>query len=275
MFDIINALRSFIGGISGGNNDHPKEAQPQEKIEAQSGSNVRFYNGTDISQNYGNALSDAIRFYQNEFHMTPHANIANDPEALPNDNITGAATLTPDKTGQYGIDFRYLTEGDEEEGRESSKLGERTKSHPKNSGDIGSVPVHELGHALFGTLFPSDDTSSNREGEYSNEKFYSVLADDVYFDALEDIGVKDDDEKAIEKTKEISGYANANPSEAVAESLVDYYYNRDNAAPLSKAIVKKLKSKGATYSIKQTGGFDLDSSADNFVKNLRRYRVIQ
>lgn len=285
MFNFIDALKYLFSG--GSNQEASQPEQQQEQINAASGDNVRFAQGTDMSENYGNVLSDAVKFYQDEFKMTPRATIFNDPEALPGDEAfyaTGTATRFPDKTGQYAIDFRFLTEEDEESDKRMSSESEALGVHPKNSGDIASTPVHELGHALFGTLFPENDTSSNRKGEYSDGKFYPKIADDLYYDALSDLGVKYSDneednaasnKEAVKKTNEISKYAGSNPAETVAEALVDFYYNRDNAADLSKAIVKRLKSEGSTYGLRQAGGFDLDSSADNFVKNLRRYRVVQ
>lgn len=278
-----NIVEQFIQNIREMAQKSPEELQEmaasQERkkaINARSGDNIRFYGGTNPGKEYSDVLSDAIKFYQTEFKMTPHATIANDPDVLRNDNVLGATTVYPDETGQYSIDFRHLSDKDVKEGEEAAKIGEATGSHPKNSGDIRNTPIHELGHALFGTLFPPDDTSSNRKGEYYEGEFYPVLADDLYWDALNDIGVEDDDvEKQEEKTREISGYAWANPAETVAESLVDYYYNRNEAAPLSRAIINRLKSAGSMYGIRQTGGFDLDSSADNFMRNLRRYKVIQ
>lgn len=278
-----NIVEQFIQNIRGLSQKSPEELQEmaasqehKKAIDARSGDNIRFYEGTNPGKEYSDVLSDAIKFYQAEFKMTPHAIIDNSPELLPSDNILGATTIFPDIEGQYSINFRHLSGKDAKEGEEVAKIGEVTGSHPKNSGDIRNTPIHELGHALFGTLFPPDDTSSTRKGEYYEGEFYPVLADDLYWDALNDIGVEDDDiEKQEEKTREISGYAWTNPAETVAESLVDYYYNRDEAAPLSKAIINRLKSAGSMYGIKQTGGFDLDPSATNFMKNLRRYRVIQ
>lgn len=278
-----NILEQFIQNIRGITQTSPEELQEmaasQERkkaINARSGDNIRFYEGTDPGKEYSDVLADAIKFYQTEFKMTPHATIANDPDALWNDNVLGTATTHPDETGQHSINFRHLSDKDVKEGEEVAKIGEAIGFHPKNSGDIGTTPVHELGHALFGTLFPPDDTSSTRKGEYYEGEFYPMLADDLYWDALNDIGVGDDDiEKQREKTEEISGYAWTNPAETVAESLTDYYYNRDEAAPLSKAIINRLKSAGSMYGIKQTGGIDLDPSATNFIRNLRRYKVIQ
>ena len=273
MFTFINMLRYLFGGAGQQQESAEQPEQTKEQIEASSGDNVKFYDGTEPSDNYKAMLSDAVKFYQQEFNMTPRVNIANDPEALPDENVSGTTSVYPDYAGQYDVNLRYLTKEGEKEEEEISRLGEATGFHPKNSGHVGSIPVHELGHALFGTLFPRDDTSSNREGEYYEGKFYPTIEDDVYYKALEDLKVSEDKDK--EKTEEISGYAYDNPAEAVAESLVDYYYNRDKAAPLSRAIIRRLKSAGATYATRQAGGFDLDPSASNFVKNLRRYRAIQ
>lgn len=281
-----NVLEQFIQNIRGLSQKSPEELQEmaasqerKEAINARSGDNIRFYDGTELSDNYKNTLMDAIKFYQDEFKVTPHATIGNDPDFLDRrygSAVEGLTDLVSDSFGQYGVDLRNLKQSQEEAATLSAQEATKNEWSPKNSGDMSMVPIHELGHVLFGTLFPINDTSSNRQGIYEDGKFYPVVADDIYFNALGDLGVNDGDtKKAVEKTKEISGYANANPDETIAEALVDYYYNRNNAADLSKAIVNRLKSAGSMYGIKQTGGFDLDPSADNFMRNLRRYKVIQ
>lgn len=282
-----NIVEQFIQNIRGLSQKSPEELQEmaasqerREAINARSGDNIRFYDGTELSDNYKNTLMDAIKFYQDEFKVTPHATIGSDPDYLDRrygSNVAGTASLLGgDDFGQHEVNLRNLKQSQEEAATLSAQRSTKHEWWPKNSGDISAVPIHELGHVLFETIFPGVDTSSTRQGIYEDGEFYPVLADDIYFNALGDLGVNDGDtKKAVEKTKEISRYANTNPDETIAEALVDYYYNRNNAADLSKAIINRLKSAGSMYGIKQTGGFDLDRSARNFIKNLRRYRVIQ
>ena len=237
----------------------------QNEISAGSGGNVTWVTPV-LSKNYADTLNDAIRFYQNEFKITPHAMVYSDWEELNQaPGYTTGITFPADKTGQSPVNLRYMDEWGEKEGEQIAKESEAEHWHPKNAKTIGDTPIHEFGHVLHDMLFPYEDTSSNK-----SDMTYRNLT----VDALTDLGVQNNDE-AMEKVGEISEYAKDNPAETIAEALVDYYYNRNHSADLSKAIVKRLKSNSSTYGLRQAGGFDMDPSADNFIKNLRRYRVIQ
>lgn len=244
----------------------------KNEVSAVSGDNIRFGEYTYPSENYKNALVNAARFYQNEFRVTPHATIYNDPDNLPSGTV-GATYLEEDDEGQYPVNLRSITKWDEDYDKYAAENSAFIHWHPQGAEDISNNIVHELGHALYGTLFPEKDT-------YSTKKEYSVKK--LYEDSLKDIGVEPSSDKAKKATLRVSGYAGDTertgdiiPHEVVAESLVDYYYNRDQSAPLSKAIINRLKTEGATYGIRRTGGVDLRPSASTFMKNLRRYKVIQ
>ena len=276
----------------------------RKAIEAVSGGNVNVGNATYLSDSYKNALTDAIRFYQNEFKVSPHANVRSFVDSFTPDELgdidprtRGMTTVNPDRTGQHDIALDDLTSGNEEKAEEETAEASETGWHPKNSIGIANVPVHEFGHAIAGMLFEDNANEDRKLSGYSEKNDQTK----VVKDALRDIGADVSDEgieissfgpfkeglsrhtKKLSKNydiardavKEISDYALTNPAEAIAESLVDYYYNRDNAASLSKAIVNRLKSEGSMYGIKQTGAVDLAPSADNLLSNLRRYRVIQ
>lgn len=173
---------------------------------------------------------------------------------------------------------------------------------------------HALMNTLFDTKVAQGEGSSKKDLSKAYEQS-EYNADKLYKDALKDIGVNLKDAEryplknktdssmlkktisdAHKKVKEISGYASAggknivaldsdekvspfyssdNPHEVIAESLADYYYNRDKAADLSKAIVKRLKKDSSTYGLRQAGGVGTGSDANKFVKNLRRYKAIQ
>lgn len=244
----------------------------KNEVNAVSGDNIRLGEYADPSENYKNALVDAARFYQNEFKVTPHATLYNDPDNLPPD-AGGVTLLDEDKEGQYTVNLRNLTKWDENYDKNIADNSSLLHWHPKNSGGISNNIIHELGHALYGTLFPEKDT-------YSTKREYPVKK--LYEDSLKDIGVEPSSDKAKKATLKVSGYAGDTertgdiiPHEVVAESLVDYYYNRDQSAPLSKAIINRLKTEGSTYGIRRTGGVDLRPSASTFMSNLRRYKVIQ
>lgn len=291
MFDFIGFLRELFGG-NGSNQEQPQE-QPQEQttnnveqedITSHSGDNVQFRDDTELSDNYANTLNDVVDFYKNEFNVSPHVSIQNSPEDLP-EMALGATMIPADNAGQFHINLRHATAADEAEAEKDSKEGAADNFHPKNSTSIANTPVHEMGHAIYGMLFPEEEDSNiiQPSKQQTNYKNSWGLVDD----ALKDIGLVDksnpedednyDDEyfeEADKKISDISEYALNDPHETVAEALTDYYYNRDDSADLSKAIVNRLKSRGYMYGLEHSGGVGKTGS-DNFIKNMRRYRVIQ
>lgn len=286
MEDFIKNLRTatpapFRSNIA--NAEAQNAPRREGQIVARSGGNIQFPYSTGISQNYKDALMNAINFFQKEFKATPRSNIHNDTTRLHPDS-GGATNILKDETGNYNVNFRWLTRGDEAAARQSVEDTTSRGWAPKNS-DIQHVPVHELGHALFLTLFPNYDTSSNAD-DYGHEqagkkRFSDPIEYDMEVmiqksqklvnDALKDMRSR---KGWQDEAKEISTYATASPQEAIAESLADYYFNRDKAAPLSRAIVKRLKSKGGMYGINQTGGVNTVRST-NFQDNLRRYSPLK
>lgn len=271
--------------------------QNKNSVRARSGNNISFIDSTNLSDNYAKALKDAIKFYQGEFKLTPHADISSNIDEESKYGSLGLTYLTP--TGGEGdqtvVDIRYLRPTDEQADLDSEAISVGAGWHPKNSVDLGNTPIHEFGHVISNMVFPL-----NKDG--SENKNLRKL----YEDSLADVGIKDEepdynyeergylnkfDKDAYEKIKEMSGYAAsyghmmdygediyfpANPQEAVAEALVDYYYNRENATDFAKAVVKRLKSNSQLYGLKRAGGIDTDAEpgAQNFVRNLRRYSVI-
>ena len=273
-------------------------AKRQSDVSNKSGKNVRFEGNVNLSDNYKNSLNDIVKFYQKEFKITPHATIHPFSDMMDEDeddyeDTLGLAETEPDKMGQLGVGLRYLDTKGEPKAKAIAKDDVEVGWHPKNSGTINQTPTHELGHALFGTLFPDKNTSSNAKKVdiYKNGKKDKRLygAFDLYYDSLNDLGISDlsaDKDKVIKETGKISDYAIGStvdkqgrsiidPHEVIAESLVDYYYNRKKAAPLSQAIVKRLKNSGGLYRFEQAGGIDLAPTNDSFIKNLRRYNVVQ
>lgn len=252
-----------------------------------SGDNTRFVDDTELSENYKNALSDVIKFYKNEFGFTPHADVYSDPSDL---GYAKAVTYLGDtKTGPRMINFERLRPEDEEPALREAQWDAEDGWSVKNSGDIKHVPMHEFGHVVADMLFPYSPT----KGENKNLK-------KLYVDSLKDAGFSvekggDLNKQANDILDNMSRYAAstgryslptpyksgqsgtriASEHEVVAEALSDYYYNRDKATDLSKAIVKRLKKSGATYGLRQAGGIDTTGKKQNFLENLRRYNVIQ
>ena len=254
-------------------------------LRAISGDNTRLIDDTELSENYKNTLSDVIKFYKNEFGFTPHADVYSDPSEL--GSAKAITYLGDTKTGPRMINFERLRPEDEESALREAKWDAEDGWSVKNSGDIKHVPVHEFGHVMADMLFPY----STKTGDNKNLK-------KLYVDALKDAGFSvekggDLNKQANDILNNMSGYAAstgmyylpapfkedgvdiADEHEVVAEALADYYYNRDKATDLSKAIVKRLKKSGATYGLRQAGGVDTTGNAKNFLENLRRYNVIQ
>lgn len=301
--DRLRGAMTDRGGYRSASTNTPKadnSLNRQNQVVARSGGNIGFMGDTGLSENYKNALNNAIKFYQGEFKVTPNALISDMTDApVSASGITYLYDVSND--GKRRVELRRLKETDEEEALRHAQHDVKSGWSAKNSGDIAHVPVHELGHVLADMFLPyNKDTSSNSVNRNDEHSWKAMR--ELYNDALKDVGVdttaKTVEEKtakkrdALNKVREIAGYAAAagedefklgnkvalsdpDQYEVIAEALSDYYYNRDGAAPLSKAIVKRLKNKGAMYGIQRTGGVDLNSSSKNFIKNLRRYSAIQ
>ena len=290
--EFINTLRNLTKSTPEEIAEFAASPERRGKIEGASGGNIKVNKNMVPSENYTNALVDAIRFYRNEFGVTPHANIAYDPDWLIEKfgyNIGGVTIPREDSNGNLDVVLRDITKKDEAEDIQNQEPGAWSHFHPNNSVDIANAPTHELGHVLYYTLFPEVDTSSNSFARTIGLRDKLTDGDaklKILKDALDSIGAtSENDREAAEKA--ISEYAMRNADETIAEALTDYYYNRDDAADLSKAIVGKLKNASSAYYLKRTGGVDLaphsegtapkfySTQAKNFYKNLRRFSPIQ
>lgn len=290
--EFINTLRNLTKSTPEEIAEFAAASKRRGEIEGASGGNIKVNKNAEPSENYTNALVDAIRFYRNEFGMTPHTNISYDPDWLVEKYGYGVGGVTlprEDSNGNLDIVLRRITKADETGDIQAQEPGSWSHYHPNNSVDIANVPTHELGHALYYTLFPGVDTSSNsfaRTIGLSDKLSDGDAKLKILKDALDSIGATSENDRETAK-KAISGYAMENADETIAEALTDYYYNRDDAADLSKAIVGKLKNASSTYYLKRTGGVDLaphnegtvpefySTQAKNFYKNLRRFSPIQ
>lgn len=270
--NITTALVNAANAPSAEPQASPEAVAKQQQITNRSGGNINFPNkSAEISDNYKNAFMDAIKFYQGEFKVTPHADIYHDPTRF-GEKGGGYTLIEPNNSGQYDVVLKDITKEDEKRAKKLTPEG------------IDYVPTHELGHALFNTLFPSYDTSSNSipEGNSPLQQTSSTGRPRVernrantlnlVHDAMKDMGTK---KPWVEEAKKITDYATKGPEETIAEALTDYYYHKSKAAPLSKAIVNRLKSKGALYGINQTGGVDLSPTSYSFFKNLRKYSPLK
>lgn len=281
---IVDSFKDNFRELTGMTTDEFMDAQKRQKdVTAKSRGNVKFdnsyrewdkYNSEHgLSSNFADTLKDAIGYYQKEFKVTPRATISSAWEDMPY-GVEGMAFDKPNDEGNFAVNLRNLRDHNEEEAIDTASDAESRGWWAKGyGGNLSGVPTHELGHVLTFQLFPN----------------YESVAK-LYKDSLKDMGIDYDPNnrrdvlKAAKKAKEISGYAaasNVRPPyapwndeyETIAEALADYYYNRDNAADFSKAIVKRMKSKGATYGLEQVGG--IGGKNETFKQNLRRYNVLQ
>lgn len=220
-----------------------------------------------LSTNKLNAIKDAVKFYQKEFKMTPRADILNDWEAHPYE-VKGGTADAAYPSGQRYLHLQQTSVLDDEDELYSAEEDEEAGWHPKNSAKVYRhfVPVHEFGHAISMQLF-DDDTNRYERGsdEYHGTQYDKML--NLVKTAASDIGVP------LKTVGQISEYAMDSPYEAVAEALADYYANRENASPLSLAIVNRLKRHGSTYGLRQAGG--VRKRYETPEETLRRYKVIQ
>ena len=101
--------------------------------------------------------------------------------------------------------------------------------HPSRGNKSGTeaVAIHEAGHALTDTIAQKTGAAGLHE-----------VSENVVKSAYKNSGAKGGVNKFAGT---ISGYAQKNYAECVAEAVADYYCNGNKAASASKAIVSELK----------------------------------
>lgn len=114
--------------------------------------------------------------------------------------------------------------------------------NPKNT-NAESIVVHELGHTLERAIC-ARYYSENRAAqiiEWDRNTFAKRIVSDAAKAAKKTPEGKG--KKNSELISEVSRYATHNRAETLAECVADYYLNRKNAAPLSKAVWAVLKKE--------------------------------
>lgn len=305
---IIDTFKKNFQNLTGMSvDDFQAGKKNQQKIEARSGGNISARSGpaTPIYDGeHTKALNDITKFYQKEFKVTPRATIYNSPEKL-DFLAAGATSIALNHNAQHDVNLlntNHINQTPYQKWIEEYMDGDAGQYHPKNAIGVATTPVHELGHAVALQLFEDTYQDSNKDMKESEENGWSFSGTDqgqLVKDSLKDIGIEemvtswDVDKngnyrrtsdsyysgKAEKEVSKISEYALSDPLETVAEALTDYYYNRNSAAPLSKAIVNRLKRKGQMYGVNQSGGISLTKrrrdATTEFMRNLRRYSAIQ
>lgn len=121
--------------------------------------------------------------------------------------------------------------------------------HPKNN-TWGDTLVHEYGHALA-YAYAKVKYGTDRNWYDEKERKYNWTAHEAgrnpkelvktAWDSVKKDYKADGITRRAQAVNKISGYANKNAHETVAEACADYYINGNNAQKLSVAIVKELK----------------------------------
>lgn len=108
-----------------------------------------------------------------------------------------------------------------------------TKWHPDGT-TYNDIIVHELGHAVSFKI-----ARNNLQGyESANASLVNKAAEEIRANSKSYGYARKPSEKKLRT--EISRYATKNYSETVAEAFADYHANKENAKPLSKAIMKEI-----------------------------------
>lgn len=121
-----------------------------------------------------------------------------------------------------------------------------TKWHPAGT-KSDSIIAHEIGHVLEKAMIIKNLGEADAEGFLGQRQWKShVIAEKVVNDALFE-AKKTPGSQGKTFTQLIRGIsrysADKNAGETMAEAVADYYSNRENAAPLSKAIWEEIKRR--------------------------------
>jgi len=158
--------------------------------------------------------------------------------------------------------FAKGKEGHLKESMESDVLG---GYRPKNSAKAENTPIHECGHNTMARLvfleinrevdmgilkLPTDPFELRKLMRDKWNSLHKLVAQK----SLDTIGVKMTNQNWIDTAKTISRYAgterhDAYKAEFVAEAVVDYWANGDNAAPFSTAVINEVKSLSQRYAV--------------------------
>lgn len=163
---------------------------------------------------------------------------------------------------------KYYQSGAEGDLSRTLREGAASGFHPKNSGDVSSVPIHENGHITVRKLGMERINEELELGKLNPEdvtgvlvsKYENAVLEEVMINALARMGVEatpnNYSQRIAQYRRQISTYADTNQygtlagknNETVAEAMVDFAFNGDSAASLSKAIVGEMKERLMKYS---------------------------
>lgn len=230
----------------------------------------------EIGMENAYSVNRTLRFYKDNLPLIGEKTIfqyngASDPGTL--GYILGRPRGTTVENGRVKADLevflgKYYKTGGEAELERVLRQCAIDGFHPKNSGDASSVPIHENGHITVRKLGIERINEGIEAGTIKAElvdrnmvsRMEDEILEEVMISALGRMGIEanaDNYSKEIARyRRQISEYAATNQygtiagtnNETVAEALVDFAFNGEEAASLSKAVVGEIKERMMKYS---------------------------
>lgn len=149
----------------------------------------------------------------------------------------GGMNITPQEDGTYIMEINKNIFNDRKKAKELYGKDVESGFHPKNSSykDMG---IHEAGHMVLNEILRKKYSNINALATDWNNNITSTRILNQAFKKCKINGTINK-RKAI---KNISNYAiEKDASEAIAESFVDYYANKNKSTDLSRAIITIMK----------------------------------
>ena len=164
------------------------------------------------------------------------------------------------------VNHSFYDKGKENHTMNSIRNDVQSGYHPKNSEDLSNTFIHENGHSMMGRLAMLEMNQKIKEGSLTvdssliKSEFYNYrnkMQEEILYNAMKRIGQDGDDgnhQKLMSQRKTISRYAWDSPSyttknsETIAEAMVDYAFNGQNASPFAKAIAEEIQERLGKFS---------------------------
>ena len=139
-------------------------------------------------------------------------------------NMSGGAMAYYDSDGNIAMNERYMNSAGMDKAYDTAV---KSGFHPSrgNKSGVQAVASHEYGHALA-------DKVASRMGEKDLEKASRTI--------VERARAKTSNKTNMDFAKRISGYAQYNFAECVAEGVADWYCNGSSARKESRAIMSVI-----------------------------------
>ena len=164
------------------------------------------------------------------------------------------------------VNHSFYDKGHEARTLQDIKGDVQSGFHPKNSADLSNVFIHENGHSMMGRLALLELNQKIQEGKigadkvtiaYEFRKYRDAMQEEILYNAMKRMGIDGPDgnhQKLMDQRRTVSRYAwdpesyTAKNSETIAESMVDYAFNGQNASPLAQAVVAEIQERLGKFS---------------------------